>query len=282
MENTIRNPYGFVYITTNLINGKRYIGRCKFDTTRPNAWKTYLGSGVALKLAVKKYGRQNFKKVIVSWAMNEEELNNQEMTLIDFFDAVQSDNYYNVSNGQYSNAWIHKTEEEKNIIRKKISDKSMKNVLSEEDYDRYIKDLSFKMSGKNNPFYGKRHTDETKAVLSQKASERQMGDKNKKPWKGICGENNPHYGTHHSSESKQKMSESAKKKFQNGFIHGRSKSMCITLNHETIVFNSITECYEYLKQSDIIHICKDTFKKRIRDNIEFSEFIYSFTNKNDG
>ena len=64
MENTIRNPYGFVYITTNLINGKRYIGRCKFDTTRPNAWKTYLGSGVALKLAVKKYGRQNFKKVI--------------------------------------------------------------------------------------------------------------------------------------------------------------------------------------------------------------------------
>jgi group I intron endonuclease len=177
MDNTIQNPYGFVYITTNLINGKRYIGRCKFDTTRPNAWKTYLGSGVALKLAIKKYGRQNFQKVIVSFAINEEELNNQEMALIDFFDAVSSDDYYNVSNGQYSNAWIHKTEEEKNIIRKKISDKSMKNILSREDYDRYIKDLSIQMSGKNNPFYGKKHTDETKTIISQKASERQMGDK---------------------------------------------------------------------------------------------------------
>lgn len=25
-------PYGFIYITTNIINGKRYIGQRRFDT----------------------------------------------------------------------------------------------------------------------------------------------------------------------------------------------------------------------------------------------------------
>lgn len=33
-EIEIVNPYGFIYITTNLINGKRYIGRCCMQTTR--------------------------------------------------------------------------------------------------------------------------------------------------------------------------------------------------------------------------------------------------------
>ena len=45
----IKNPYGFIYITTNMINGKRYIGQKKFC----NRWKTYLGSGTLLIKALK-------------------------------------------------------------------------------------------------------------------------------------------------------------------------------------------------------------------------------------
>ena len=53
--------YGYIYETTNLINGKKYIGKHKsnkFDT-----W--YLGSGIVLKKAIKKYGRENFQTIII-------------------------------------------------------------------------------------------------------------------------------------------------------------------------------------------------------------------------
>jgi len=66
----IINPYGFIYITTNMINGKRYIGQKIFS----GKWKSYLGSGVVLLKAIKKYGRQNFNRNIVDIAYSFDEL----------------------------------------------------------------------------------------------------------------------------------------------------------------------------------------------------------------
>jgi len=48
-----------IYKTTNLINGKGYVG---YDT-RNNP--KYLGSGIYLNAAIKKYGIENFKKEII-------------------------------------------------------------------------------------------------------------------------------------------------------------------------------------------------------------------------
>ena len=52
--------YGFIYITTNHINGKRYIGQKKYD--KNGNWKKYLGSGVHLKRAIKNMERNIFQK----------------------------------------------------------------------------------------------------------------------------------------------------------------------------------------------------------------------------
>ena len=92
---TITDPYGFIYITTNLIDGKRYIGQKKFD----NYWKGYLGSGKHLREAIKKYGRENFSRNIVAIAYSKEELDDAEISIIKFLGADKSRDYYNIAEG---------------------------------------------------------------------------------------------------------------------------------------------------------------------------------------
>ena len=48
---------GYIYKTTNLINGKIYIGQHKSSSFDTN----YYGSGKLLIKALKKYGKENFK-----------------------------------------------------------------------------------------------------------------------------------------------------------------------------------------------------------------------------
>lgn len=93
----IISPYGFIYITTNRVNGKRYIGQKKYDTA--SRWKSYMGSGYHLAASIRKYGKENFDRVIVDWAYSIEELDLKEYEMIEFLGAVESDSYYNMVDG---------------------------------------------------------------------------------------------------------------------------------------------------------------------------------------
>jgi len=97
MENIkeIINPYGFIYITTNIINGKKYIGQKMFR----ERWEHYIGSGVYFLRAVKKYGKENFIREIIAIAYSKEELDQLEIEFINNHDAVNSEDYYNIGCG---------------------------------------------------------------------------------------------------------------------------------------------------------------------------------------
>lgn len=89
--------YGFIYITTNHINGKKYIGQRKYD--KQGKWKKYLGSGIILSKAIKKYGIENFSKEIIEDCETKQLLNLREKYWIDYYNAADSDNFYNIANG---------------------------------------------------------------------------------------------------------------------------------------------------------------------------------------
>ena len=67
-----------VYRTTNLLNGKTYIG--SHETTKPDDY--YIGSGSKLRLAIKKYGKENFKKEVLHIFDNGKDMILKEMEII--------------------------------------------------------------------------------------------------------------------------------------------------------------------------------------------------------
>lgn len=91
--------YGYIYETENLVNGKKYIGQHKSGDFDPG----YKGSGVLLWKAIGKYGWDNFSTKIMCPCFYKDELNSEEIILIDYFNAVSSDRYYNLAKGGVGN-----------------------------------------------------------------------------------------------------------------------------------------------------------------------------------
>jgi len=82
-----------IYKTTNLINGKIYVGR----DSKNNA--DYFGSGTLYLRAEKKYGKENFKKTVIDLSENFDELCQKEIFWINFFNSRNPDIGYNVAEG---------------------------------------------------------------------------------------------------------------------------------------------------------------------------------------
>lgn len=105
--------YGYIYKTTNLINNKFYIGQKKSSYFLEN---NYLGSGYILKEAVKKYGKENFKVELLDIANDKDDLDEKEKYWISYFNAVESDQAYNIACGGQGGQIVPphiQTEEEK-------------------------------------------------------------------------------------------------------------------------------------------------------------------------
>lgn len=84
----------YVYQTTNLINGKKYIGK---HTGKLN--DEYLGSGSLLKKAIKKYGKENFFREILAITNDAESLDLLEKYYIKKFEANTNPDFYNLTEG---------------------------------------------------------------------------------------------------------------------------------------------------------------------------------------
>ena len=86
----------YIYKTTNLLNGKIYIGKRVYRKKDDN-W--YLGSGIYLNRAIKKYGRENFKKEILEWCNDKSHLCEREIYWINQLNSTNPKIGYNLSLG---------------------------------------------------------------------------------------------------------------------------------------------------------------------------------------
>lgn len=118
-----------VYITTNTINGKKYIG----SHSTKNIEDGYLGSGVYLSKAIKKHGNQNFIREILAQVDNSENMKELEEYYIEYYSAFLSPQFYNATKypaGITNNTWGDKIRE----TNKGNTYNLGKNVLKKQNY----------------------------------------------------------------------------------------------------------------------------------------------------
>lgn len=155
--------YGYIYMTTNKLNNMRYIGRRKSDIFLGSK---YLGSGVHLTRAVKKYGKENFTVSLLEECNFADELIERETFYIKKFDAVNSDKFYNQSYGGPNEGFIKgglniaKTEHARKLNSEKHKGKKMP--------EEFCKHQSEIHKGKPSGMLGHKHSDKTKLHLSNK------------------------------------------------------------------------------------------------------------------
>ena len=138
-----------IYKTTNLINNKVYVGK---DVKNLDC---YLGSGKLLKLVIKKYGKENFKKEILEVCKNFTELDEQEKFWIKKLDSINSG--YNLTEGG-TGGDTFSNNSDKESIRETLKQR----VFSEEVRKKRIENLLPYQRGETHPNYGKKQSEEAK------------------------------------------------------------------------------------------------------------------------
>lgn len=178
---------GEIYIITNTITRKRYVGQTKYNTLY--RWNQHLeesraGSPSYLHRAIRKYGENAFKVKRVLKDIPEDKLNSLEIICIERYGTLVPAGY-NLCRGGVGVRGYRHTEETKAVLRRKFShprsaediekikagqratncfakrsnNMSWRNAISESRKGRF--------KGADNPFGGKHHTPETKARISE-------------------------------------------------------------------------------------------------------------------
>lgn len=132
-----------IYKITNLINFKIYIGQD--SNNNPD----YFGSGILIKKAIKKYGKENFRKDILEYCSTIEELNEREKFWIKLTRAQEFG--YNIAFGSNGgNTYVRSIKQNKNMSK----------IMSGKKHPLFNK------RGENNPNFGSKRSEKTKQKIS--------------------------------------------------------------------------------------------------------------------
>jgi group I intron endonuclease len=151
--------FGYIYIVENTINNKKYVGKKtgKFD-------KNYYGSGIIVRQAIKKYGKDKFSVKILENCDSPDSLNQREKYFIEKLKPI-----YNISAGGDGGHVLKYADKEyvKEIYERQSE--AMKNTwknLSSDERKAWGENISKSRKGSNGRI-GTHHSEETKKKISE-------------------------------------------------------------------------------------------------------------------
>ena len=208
--------FHFVYVTTNLVNGKQYVG----DHSTNNLNDGYLGSGTLLKKAIKKYGKDNFLCEIKEFFDSKEGAFFAQHSLIDENKSLVPNGYNLSPTGGIGVPGSFHSQETKDKIGKAHKGKEGKQFKTYNTEFKKGKSYEEQMI----LIYGEEKGIKKALLYKEKISNTVAGNGNPMYGKGykISGQKNGRYGkpgtrlgVKLSEETKRKMSLAAKKRWKN-------------------------------------------------------------------
>lgn len=174
-----------VYLTRNLINDKIYVG---IHSTW-NLNDGYFGSGKTVQKALKRYGVENFERIILHFGLSRDHISEIEKQIVNVSFISRNDTYNIRLGGDNENklnpkSVLKRVPAYKKTIKEhgnkhngmKRSDETKKKMSEwqkgktyEEKYGERAEEMKRKNAriGEKNGFYQKKHTDETKRKVSE-------------------------------------------------------------------------------------------------------------------
>lgn len=246
--------YYFIYSIRNQINNKIYIGFHATDILEDG----YMGSGIAINEAYKKYGKKNFKREILEYC-NESNWSKREKYWIEKLNTYKKG--YNMTIGGEGTLGLKLSDE----IKKKISDSKMgrpswnkgkKGIYSDETRNNWSnKRKKIFPSDAHKLKISKANKGRIKSDAEiEKLSLAKIGNKNpairidvrekvSKSLKGkFCGENNPMYNRSRSNEELKKYKEQGIELKGDRWEYMRKKIKCIDLKTgEELILDGIKD-----------------------------------------
>lgn len=178
-----QKKYHFIYKTTNLINGKYYIGMHTTDNLNDG----YVGSGKKLWYSINKYGKESFKCEILEMLPNKSSLKKREKELVNE-DLLKDPMCMNLTVGggdgfYYINKKGINNKSNQFILGGKASAEKLKtddvwrfrhSQIASENLKQAHRDGKIKYD----TFTGKKHTEDTKRKIGETNSIKQKGENN--------------------------------------------------------------------------------------------------------
>lgn len=201
INNKKRYSFNCIYLWTNLINGKVYVGQAQNFYERMLKYKNGRELHRAIGRAINKYGIDNFDISVLEKDLPCNKLNEREQYWMDYYNSYDLTVGYNVCKIAGTTSGFHHSKKS----RKKMSDAKIK--FYKQNKDKLL-------VGEKNPMFGKTMSEENK----KKMSERLMGNQyaKGKHWRlseetkekhrqSMLGKQNA-LGHKHTKETKQKIS----------------------------------------------------------------------------
>jgi len=174
-----KKKFHFIYKTTNLLNGKYYIGMHSTD----NLDDGYLGSGRRLRYSINKHGKNNHEREILEFVDSRGELIKREEEIVSL-NEIAKDNCLNLKVGgtggfkdeEHRHNFINSTGP-KNFAKKMKEDEEFREKHSKVSSER-MKKTHREGKIKYDTFTNKKHSEKTKEKMSESSKGMNMGSKN--------------------------------------------------------------------------------------------------------